>query len=199
MNGESIQFSFHRPPAENEVQLDIYLGEATIGLITELRVAEDGQSISIYRAGGGKNALFGTLSRTLENELQFRPTVDATPGADSWAITLVRDPDVPTSEPQQAAARELFEFWKVTANEDNTIPSAFIEELATEVRSYAEGNPTLDSGMKLQKLLPRFITTQDWTLSDATRLLDDVAYYSIKPIENCIDKAKLPSPHRDVD
>ncbi len=199
MNGEAIRFSFHKPPAENEVHLDIYIGDATIGLITEMKVADDGQSISIYRPSGSEMELFGTLRRTVEGELRFKPTGDANSDPDSDGIILIRDRDEPASEPKQAAARELFDIWKATANDDGTIPGTFVGRLATEVRTYAKENPNLDSSMQLSKLLARFITTHDWTLSDATRLLDDVAYYSNKPIENCIDKAKLPSQDREVD
>ena len=46
-----------------------------------------------------------------------------------------------------------------------------------------KANPHLDSGMKLPKLLPRFVTSRDWTAAEAIKLLDDVAYYATAPIE----------------
>ncbi|MBL8891242.1 MAG: DUF1549 domain-containing protein [Planctomycetaceae bacterium] len=193
MNGEAIRFSFHKPPAESEVQLDIYFGDATIGLITELKVANDGRSISVFRSNGREQELFGTLHRTSEDQLRLKTTSDANSDPNSDGIILIRDRDEPASEPKQTAARELFDIWKATANEDGTIPGAFVGRLATEVQSYAEGNANLDSGMKLAKLLPRFTTTRDWSVSEAARLLDDVAYYSTKPIEACVEKAKLSS------
>ena len=73
--------------------------------------------------------------------------------------------------------------WKTTANADGTIPGTFIGMLATEVRAYVKANPNLDSGMKLPKLLPRFVTSRDWTQAEAIKLLDDVAYYATEPID----------------
>ena len=94
------------------------------------------------------------------------------------------------TEPRQAEARALFEMWKTTANSDGTIPGPFIGQLAAEVRAYVKAKPNYDSAAKLPKLLPRFVTSRDWTQAEAIKLLDDVAYYSIEPIKARVTKAK---------
>jgi hypothetical protein len=107
--------------------------------------------------------------------------------------TLTRDAEAPATAPRQAEARALFEMWQRTANADGTIPGTFIGQLATEVRAFVRHHPTLDSGMKLQTLLPRFVTSRDWTPAEAIQLLDDVQYYHFQPIMDRVAKAKLQS------
>lgn len=192
-NGEDLRLSFHKPPAESKVQLDIYIGQATIGLLTEWRVAEDGLTVSVNRAGGGANALFGTLHLTDDGTLRLKLADNVESPSHRRDIILTRDQLEAATEPQQVEARELFNIWKTTANDDGTIPGTFIGRLATEVRAYVKANSHLDSAMKLPKLLPRFDTTRDWTLAEAKQLLDDIAYYSTKPLEASVEKAKLPS------
>jgi hypothetical protein len=93
-------------------------------------------------------------------------------------VILVRDPEGAATEPRQAEPRKLFKLWKAAANEDGTIPGALIGSLAAEVQAYVKANPTLSSAMDLSKLLPRLVTSRQWTQAEAIQLLDDVAYYA---------------------
>ncbi len=190
MDGEDLMLSFHRPPVEKEVQLDIYFGEATIGSPAAFSIAADGGS-ALVGSGRADSAPFGTLRPIDANTMRLE-------GADKEGKAVViamlkRDVEEPATEPRPAEARELFEMWKRTANEDGTIPGTFIGQLATEVRTYVKANPNSDSGMNLPKLLPRFVTSRDWTQAEAIKLLDDVAYYSTEPIAARVAKTKRPS------
>ncbi len=186
LNGERLLLSFHRTPADEEVHADMYAGDATVGMRLSMAIKPDGSAVNLT---GNHDMDFGRLTPMTENVLmlelsgrQFGQT----------EITITRDAAQATTEPQQAEARALFEMWKRTANDDGTIPGTFIGMLASEVRAYVKANPSLDSGMKLPKLLPRFVTSRDWTQAEAIQLLDDVAYYSTAPIEARVAKAKLP-------
>lgn len=190
VNGEKLTMSFHRPPAEEEVHCDIYFGEATIGVLAAFSVAEDGGSAEVVQHTAGGGMKFGTLIPSEAGKLKLE-LYGRQKGEQETMLT--RDAELAASEPRQAEARELFDMWKRTANADGTIPGTFIGMLATEVRAYVKANPTLDSAAKLPKLLSRFVTSRDWTQAEAINLLDDVAYYSTKPIEACVAKAKLPS------
>jgi hypothetical protein len=190
VNGENLMLSFHRPPAETDVQLDIYFGEATIGALADFTIAENGGSAEVVQRSAGGGMKFGTLvpgeAGQLKLELYGRQK-------GQQEVMLTRDTGAVATEPRQKEARELFDLWKATANADGTIPGTFIGALATEVRAYVKSNPNLDSATKLPKLLPRFVTSRDWTPAEAIQLLDDVAYYSTAPIEARAAKAKLPS------
>ena len=57
VNGEKLMLSFHRPPAEKDVQCDIYFGEATIGALAALAlmqalaltpITRDGRTILVH-------------------------------------------------------------------------------------------------------------------------------------------------------
>lgn len=190
VNDTALMLSFHRSPVEKEVRLDVYEGEATIGMpAARFDIAKDGSSV-VVTMHSADSATYGTLrageAGTLKLELHNRHKGQT-------EVTLTRDADAAAKEPRQAEARELFDMWKRTANQDGTIPGTFIGQLATEVRAYVKANPTLDSAEKLPKLLPRFVATRDWTQAEAIKLLDDVAYYSTKPIEARVAAAKLPS------
>lgn len=61
VNGEKLMLSFHRPPAEKDVQCDIYFGEATIGVPASFAIAEDGGSAAVVQQSAGGGMKFGTL------------------------------------------------------------------------------------------------------------------------------------------
>lgn len=191
LNDESIRISFHRPPAETEVQCDIYFGDATIGAVTPFQIAEDGRSVTLTSLGRSqRGADHGILTPGDSETLQLE-FAGAQPNPGKVVLTLEDDPAA--SEPRQSASREMFELWNRTANADGTLPGTFIGMLAGEVRAYVKAHPTYDSAQKLQQLLPRFVTSRDWTTAEAIQLLDDVAYYSTAPIEALVAKAKQPS------
>lgn len=173
VNQEKLMLSFHRPPAEQGVQCDIYFGEATIGALARFDIAEDGGLAEVIHHSAGGGMRFGTLLPIEPGKLMLK-LYGRQKGQQE--VILVRDPEGAATEPRQAEPRELFKMWKATANEDGTIPGAFIGALAKEVRAYVETNPTRASAMELAKLLPRFVTSRHWTQAEAIRLLDDVAY-----------------------
>ncbi len=192
MNGKRLLISFHRPPVETEVQVDIYTGDATIGALAAFSIAPDGTSVALgVHDGKGGQVPFGTLHPIDANTMRLESRDKE--GKAAVFVVLTGGKGAPATEPEQKEARELFEMWKRTANDDGTIPGTLIGALATEVRAYVKANPNLDSGMKLPKLLPRFVTSRDWTQAEAIKLLDDVAYYSTAPIEARVAKAKLGS------
>lgn len=190
VNEEKLMLSFHRPPAEKDVQCDIYFGEATIGEPASFTISEDGGSVEVVQHSAGGGMKFGTLTPVGEGKLKLE-LYGRQQGQQE--LMLTRDAEAAATEPRQKEARELFDMWKRTANADATIPGTFIGQLATEVRAYVKANPNLDSAAKLPKLLPRFVTSRDWTQAEAIALLDDVAYYAVAPIEAYVAKAKLPS------
>lgn len=192
-NGERMMLSFHRPPVETDVQLDIYFGNATIGALASFSIAPDGKSVALMLHSANGRVPFGTLHPDEAGTLRFESSDEQNGRPDRGGVVFTRDVDEPANEPRQKEPRELFAMWKTTANDDGTIPGTFIGMLAAEVRAYAKANPNLDSGMKLPKLLPRFVTSRDWTQEEAIKLLDDVAYYATEPIEARVAKAKLPS------
>lgn len=175
VNQERLMVSFHRPPAEQDVQCDIYFGEATIGALARFVIADDGGSAEVIQHSVGGGMKFGTLlpiePGKLKLELYGRQK-------GQQEVILVRVPEGAATEPRQEGPRELFKIWKATANEDGTIPGAFIGALASEVQAYVKANPTRSSAMDLPKLLPRFVTSRNWTEAEAIQLLDDVAYHA---------------------
>lgn len=185
LNGEKLVLSFHRPPAETGVRLDMYFSNATIGSLASFTIAEDGTSASV-ELEGADTAASGTLRPHAGGALKLKGE-----GRLEGEVVLTRDVEAVATEPKQKEARDLFVIWNRAANPDGTIPGTFIGMLATEVRAYAKANPNLKSGMELPKLLPRFVTSRDWTKAEAIKLLDDVAYYSTTPIEARATKAEL--------
>lgn len=185
--GERMVLSFHRPPVETDAQLDIYFGEATIGAPASFSIAPDGKSVALMMHSANGRVPFGTLHPGEAGTLRFESDDEKNKLPGGVVFTRERE------EPRQKEPRELFDMWKITANADGTITGTFIGALATEVRAYLKANPNPDSGMKLPKMLPRFVTTRDWTEAEAIKLLDDVAYYSTAPIAARVAKAKLPS------
>jgi beta-lactamase regulating signal transducer with metallopeptidase domain len=175
VNQEKLMLSFHRPPAQQGVQCDIYFGEATIGAPARFAIAEDGGSAEVIQLSAGGGMRFGTLlpiePGKLKLELYGRQK-------GQQEVILVRDPEGAATEPRQAEPRKLFKMWQAAANEEGTIPGVFIGALAAEVQAYVKANPTRSSAMDLSKLLPRLVTSHQWTQAEAIQLLDDVAYYA---------------------
>ncbi len=138
VNQEKLMLSFHRPPAEQGVQCDIYFGEATIGALARFVIAEDGGSAEVIQHSAGGGMKFGTLlpiePGKLKLELYGRQK-------GQQEVILVRVPEGAATEPRQEGPRELFKIWKASTNEDGTIPGAFIDSLATEVRAYVRACP----------------------------------------------------------
>ncbi len=194
VNGKNLVISFHRPPAEKDVQVNIYRDDATIGVIATFTIAPDGESLALARSdGSGGSKPFGVIVPTEPGTLRLKLSEEGNVASEAANVVLTRDAEVDATEPRQKEARELFGIWKQTANADGTIPGTFIGRLASEVRTYVKLNPTLYSAGELPKLLPRFVTSRDWTQAQSIELLDDVAYYSTKPIEAAVANAKLPS------
>ena len=191
--GEAMMLSFHRPPVATDGQLDIYYGNATIGVPASFTFAADGASVAVTQHSANGRVPLGTLHPGEAGTLWLEFSDEKNARPERGGIVFTRDADGSATEPRQKEARELFAMWKATSNDDGTIPGTFIGMLAAEVRAYVKAHPNYDSAMKLPKLLSRFDTSRDWTQAEAIKLLDDVAYYATAPIEARVAKAKLPS------
>ena len=139
----------------------------------------------------GKTSPFGRLEPVSDTQLQFIPA-GAKPGG--GGVILTRKIEVLPTEPGEQIARELFTLWKSTANADGSIPGAFIGQLATEVRVFGKAHAGRVHADNIVKLLPRFVTSRDWTPAEVISLLDDVAYYSTEPIEALRKKTAAATP-----
>ncbi len=192
-DNRSLMISFHRPPAKHNMQCDIYIGDATIGVPASFEIAADGASVTLMRHSAEGRVFFGKLVPRADGTLTIVESDRPDAEGGFAGMVLTRDAVEPATQPAQAAARELFEMWKLTANMGGKIPGTFIGKLAGHVREYAKAHPTLHSGMELPKLLPRFVTSRDWTEAEVIQLLDDVAYYSTAPIEALVAANQLPS------
>ena len=180
-NGEAINISFHRPPADTDVQCDLYLGKATIGAPMSFTIAPDQRSVRLLLwKGRGKAAVYGRLTPgeggTLQLELAGQQATLGKP-------VLTRKAKEQSDVPRQKQPRALLALWQKSAFADGKLPGALIGKFAEAVKSYVNANPNLDSAAKLPRLLPRFDASRDWTPAEAVSLLDDVAYYSTAPIE----------------
>ncbi len=191
VNGEAINLSFHRPPADSDVQCDLYLGEATIGAPMAFKIAPDGRSVTLLSLGrreGGEE--YAILSRGEGGTLQLELTgKKPKPGK----TVLTREADEPSNVPRQKEPRALFAIWQKSVLPNGRIPGALIGKLAEAVKAYVKAKPNYDSADKLPKLLPRFDASHDWTPADVVSLLDDVAYYATDPIEALMPDSKPPA------
>ena len=71
VNEEKLMLSFHRPPVEKDVQLDIYFGEATIGALAGFTIAADGGSVEVVQHSAGGDMKFGTLIPDVAGKLKL--------------------------------------------------------------------------------------------------------------------------------
>ncbi len=188
VNGEKLMLSFHRPPAEKDVQCDIYKGDATIGALAGFTIADDGSSAEVVQHSPGGGMKFGTLipdeTGKLKLELYGRQK-------GQQETMLTRDAETAASEPQQKEVRELLAMWKSAAYGSETISGLFLWTLVTEAQACAGANPNLDSSSKLLDLLDSRITERDWNQTQLIRLLNDVAAVSDEPLKACLASEKL--------
>lgn len=102
VNGEKLMLSFHRPPAEKDVQCDIYFGEATIGVPASFAIAEDGGSAAVVQQSAGGGMKFGTLipdeAGKLKLELYGRQQ-------GQQETMLTRDAETPVSNERKSSAQ----------------------------------------------------------------------------------------------
>ncbi|MEQ1851955.1 MAG: hypothetical protein ABMA01_10225, partial [Chthoniobacteraceae bacterium] len=98
MDGKDLTLSFHRPPVEKDVQLDIYTGEATIGSLAMFTIAAAGGS-ALIGSGRPDSAAFGTLHPIDANTMRLE-SADKEGKAVSFVV-LTRDVEEPATEPRQ--------------------------------------------------------------------------------------------------
>ena len=188
VNEEKLMLSFHRPPAEKDVQLDIYFGEATIGVPAGFTIAEDGGSAEVVQHSAGGGMKFGALIPSEPGKLKLE-LYGRQKGQQE--LMLTRDAEAAATEPRQAEARELLAMWKSAAYGNETIPGGFLWNLVTGAQAYAAANPNLDSAQKLQELLDYRITERDWTQPQVIQLLNAATGCSDELLKECLASEKL--------
>lgn len=188
VNGEKLMLSFHRPPVETDVQLDLYFGEATIGALAGFTIAADGGSAVVVQHSAGGGMKFGTLIPDAAGKLKLE-LYGRQKGQQETMLT--RDEEAAATEPQQKEARELFDLWKAAVYGNETIPGMFLWTLVTEAQAYADANPNLDRSEKLLELFDSRITERDWTQPQVIPLLDAATSYSDELLKACLASEKL--------
>src|SRR4030095_14425839 len=105
INGEDMMISFHRPPVETDVRVDLYFGRATIGTPASFTIAPDGGSVVLMMHSANGRVPFGTMTPgdagALKLELHNRQQGQT-------EVLLTRDREEVATEPRQKEARELF-------------------------------------------------------------------------------------------
>ena len=68
------------------------------------------------------------------------------------------------------------------------IPGGVIALLGQSVTTFIKNNPTWETTPQLEKMLPRFDASRDWSGPDAVTLLDELAAVQATPINMALDK-----------
>jgi len=89
--------------------------------------------------------------------------------------------------PKHKDAQALLKSWTTAARADGQIPGAVIGKLGESVKTFIKNNPTWETTPQLQKMLPRFDTSRDWSGPDAVALLDELAAVQDTPIKMALD------------
>ena len=102
VNEEKLMLSFHRPPVEKDVQLDIYFGEATIGALAGFTIAADGGSAEVVQHSSGGDMKFGTLIPDVAGKLKLE-LYGRQQGQQE--VFLTRDVEAPVSNETKSASQ----------------------------------------------------------------------------------------------
>lgn len=89
--------------------------------------------------------------------------------------------------PKHTAAQALYKSWTTVARADGKIPGGVIALLGESVKTFIKYNPTWETTPRLEKMLPRFDASRDWTGPDAVALLDELAAVQDSPIQMALD------------
>ncbi|MDB5350245.1 MAG: hypothetical protein JWN86_1492 [Planctomycetota bacterium] len=90
--------------------------------------------------------------------------------------------------PKHKDAQALYKTWTTAARRDGKIPGGVIALLGQGVRTFIKNNPTWKTTPQLEKMLPRFDASHDWTGPDAVALLDELAAVQDTPIKMALDQ-----------
>jgi hypothetical protein len=102
VNEKKLMLSFHRPPVEKDVQLDIYFGEATIGTLAGFTIAADGGSAEVVQHSAGGDMKFGTLIPDVAGKLKLE-LYGRQKGQQE--VFLTRDVEAPVSNETKSATQ----------------------------------------------------------------------------------------------
>jgi hypothetical protein len=84
-------------------------------------------------------------------------------------------------------AQTLYKAWTTAARADGNIPGALIGRLGESVKTFIKINPTSETTPQLEKMLPRFDASHDWSRLDTVALLDELAALGSTPISMALD------------
>ena len=84
--------------------------------------------------------------------------------------------------PKHEDAVVLYQSWTTVARPDGKIPGALIGLLGESVKTFIKNNPTWKTTPQLEKMLPRFDASHDWSGQDAVALFDELAAMQDSPI-----------------
>src|SRR5215472_12147953 len=111
-------------------------------------------------------------------------TIDKAP-AGAWTGKLTTDHtrgSMDVIPPKHKDAQALYKSWTNASRVDGKIPGGVIGMLGESVKTFIKSNPTWTTTPQLQKMLPRFDASRDWTGPDAVALLDELAAVQTTPI-----------------
>ncbi len=89
--------------------------------------------------------------------------------------------------PKHKDAQTLYKSWATAARRDGKISGAVIGRLGESVKTFIKHNPTWETTPQLQKMLPRFDASRDWSGQDAVGLLDELAALQSTPISMALE------------
>ena len=122
--------------------------------------------------------VFPQYSLTAEMSIEKAP-------AGAWTGKLVTGAtrgSVDVIPPKHKDAQALYQSWTTAARADGKIPGGVIAILADSVKTFIKNNPTWKTTPQLEKMLPRFDASRDWTGPDAVTLLNELAAMQDTPI-----------------
>ncbi|MHB0957581.1 MAG: M56 family metallopeptidase [Pirellulaceae bacterium] len=139
-----------------------------------------------------------TVSSFIEQDIRLTPrftmtaemTIEKAP-AGAWTGKLKTGEtrgSVDVIPPKHKDAQALYQSWTTASRANGDIPGALIGLLAESVKMFIKNNPTWESTPQLEKMLPRFDATRDWSGQDAVALLDELAALQDTPIKMALDR-----------
>lgn len=142
-----------------------------------------------------------TVDATMEDDIRAFPqysmtaemNLDEAP-AGAWTGKLVTGESrgsLDVAPPQNEEAQALYKTWMTAARKDGKIPGGVIGQLGESVKTFIKNNPTWETRPGLEKLLPRFDATRDWSGEEAVGLLDELAALQDTPIAMALDQERL--------
>ncbi len=90
--------------------------------------------------------------------------------------------------PQHKDAQALLKAWSNAMRMDGKVPGGLIGKLGESVQKFIKNNPIWATTPQLQKLLPRFDATHDWSGQDAVALLNEVSALQETPIQMALEQ-----------